>query len=231
MPASTSIRFLLAVTALSTAACLAQTTSAPCPADQPAAKPCTSAPSPQQPPAAPAPTQQFPFPGETNTPAVPAPNAPNPSAATAHPFPTEAAPDMPGEAPDNPSSSSNSSSSSSSSSGSNSGDTADTPDDPTPVRRKLPKVKNLQTPDERVDEDINVAKFYLNRGNYMAAYLRSKDAVKTEPNYAETHFSLAQAAEKMKKTDEAKAEYNAYLKLSPGGDNAKAAQKALESLH
>ncbi|GGG72898.1 hypothetical protein GCM10011585_14230 [Edaphobacter dinghuensis] len=99
------------------------------------------------------------------------------------------------------------------------------------MRRRLPKVQNLQTPDERVDEDINVAKFYYNRGNYMAAYLRSKDAVKTEPNYAETHFSLAQAAEKMKKTDEAKAEYTAYLKLSPGGDNAKAAQKALESLH
>lgn len=134
---------------------------------------------------------------------------------------------MPGEAP----SSSSPNSSSSSSSSSSSGDTADTPDTPTPpVRRRLPKVQNLQTPDERVDEDINVAKFYYNRGNYMAAYLRSKDAVKTEPNYAETHFSLAQAAEKMKKTDEAKAEYNAYLKLSPGGDNAKNAQKALEAL-
>jgi Tfp pilus assembly protein PilF len=92
-------------------------------------------------------------------------------------------------------------------------------------------VKNLQTPDERVDEDINVAKFYYSRENYMAAYLRSKDAVKTEPNYAETHFSLARAAEKMKKLDEAKAEYQTYLKLSPGGDNAKTAQKALESLH
>lgn len=81
-----------------------------------------------------------------------------------------------------------------------------------------------------MDEDINVAKFYYSRGNYMAAYMRSKDAVKTEPNYAETHFSLARAAEKMNKTDEAKAEYNAYLKLSPGGDNAKAAQKALVAL-
>ncbi len=137
---------------------------------------------------------------------------------------------MPGEAPS--SSSPDRSSGSSSSSSSSGDDTADTPDTPTPTptRRRLPKVKDLQTPDERVDEDITVAKFYLNRGSYMAAYLRSKDAVKTEPNYAETHFSLAQAAEKMKKTDEAKAEYNAYLKLSPGGDNAKTAQKALEAL-
>jgi Tfp pilus assembly protein PilF len=132
---------------------------------------------------------------------------------------------MPGEA-----AGSSSSSSSSSSSNSGSGDTPDT-STPTPTRRRLPKVKNLQTPDERVDEDLNVAKFYLNRGNFNAAYLRSKDAVKTEPDYAETHFSLAQAAQKMNKSDEAKAEYNAYLKLSPGGDNAKAARKALEELH
>jgi Tfp pilus assembly protein PilF len=128
---------------------------------------------------------------------------------------------MPGEAPD--------SSSSSSSSGSSSSDTPDTPT-PTPTRRRLPKVTNLQTPDERVDEDLRVAKFYFNLDNFKAAYLRSKDAVKTEPNYAPTHFSLAQAAEKMKKTDEAKAEYNAYLKLSPDGDDAKKAHKALEEL-
>lgn len=130
---------------------------------------------------------------------------------------------MPGEIPTSPGSSSSSSSSSS-------GDTPDTPT-PGPTRRRLPKVKNLQTPDERVDEDIRVAKFYLNRDNFIGAYMRSKDAVKTEPDYAETHFSLAQAAQKMKKTDEAKAEYNVYLKLSPGGDNAKAARKALEELH
>ncbi len=98
------------------------------------------------------------------------------------------------------------------------------------TRRKLPKVEKLQTPDERVDEDISVAKFYLNRGNFEAAYMRSKDAVKIEPDYAEAHFSLAQAAHKMKKMDEAKAEFNAYLKLAPDGDNAKAAQKALEEL-
>jgi len=138
---------------------------------------------------------------------------------------------MPGEAPSSSSSSDSSSSSNSSSSDSSStGDTPDTPT-PTPTRRRLPKVKNLQTPDERVDEDITVAKFYYSRENYMAAYLRSKDAVKMEPDYAETHFSLARAAEKMKKVDEAKAEYQTYLKLSPGGDNAKAARTALKSLH
>lgn len=122
--------------------------------------------------------------------------------------------------------------SSSSSSSSNSSDAGDIPDatKPSATRRKLPRVKNLQTPDERVDEDLNVAKFYLGRENFKAAYLRSKDAVNTEPDYAETHYSLAVAAQKMKKLDEAKAEYNAYLKLEPDGDNAKAARKALAEL-
>lgn len=101
---------------------------------------------------------------------------------------------------------------------------------PTSARKRLPKVQDLQTPDERVDEDLRVAKFYYNRDNFVAAYMRSKDAVKTEPDYAPTHFSLAQAAEKMKKLEEAKAEYNAYLKLAPEGDYAKAARKALEKL-
>lgn len=94
----------------------------------------------------------------------------------------------------------------------------------------MPKVQKLQTPDERVDEDIRVAKFYLNLDNFKAAYMRSKDAVQTEPDYAETHYSLAIAAQKLKKLDEAKAEYNTYLKLAPDGDNAKAARKALEGL-
>jgi Tfp pilus assembly protein PilF len=60
--------------------------------------------------------------------------------------------------------------------------------------------------------------------------MRSKDAVQTEPDYPESHYSLAVAAQKLKKLDEAKAEYNTYLKLAPDGDNAKAARKALDEL-
>lgn len=215
MSLRTPFRLLLAVSALSAAA-MAQTVPAPCTpttrnGTQTAAKPCTSNATPPAatPPASPA--QQFPFPGEANTPNTSAPNAPRPSADTAHPFPTES-PDLPGG---------DSSSSSSS----------DAPDaTPPSTRRKLPKVQKLQTPDERVDEDIRVAKFYLNLDNFKAAYMRSKDAVQTEPDYAETHYSLAIAAQKLKKLDEAKAEYNTYLKLAPDGDNAKAARKALEGL-
>lgn len=210
---------------------------APCPAQPPApnqnpdqtAKPC-SPPAPAQKKSA---AQQFPFPGEPAKPANP-PDSPAPAttpsgAAAQHPFPTQPPPRLPGD---------DSSSSSSSSSGDDPG--AATPGDtPTPggdppegtsVRRRLPKVQRVQTDDERVDEDLRVSQFYLSDENYQGAYLRAKDAVKVQPDYSATHFALAEVAEKMKKKDEAITEYQAYLKLDPDGEKAKAAKKALADL-
>lgn len=81
-----------------------------------------------------------------------------------------------------------------------------------------------------MDEDLRVASFYMDNDNLAGAYLRAKDAVKTEPDYSETHFMLAQVLEKMKKKDEAIAEYNAYLKMDPDGDRVTAVKKALAQL-
>jgi Tfp pilus assembly protein PilF len=67
--------------------------------------------------------------------------------------------------------------------------------------------------------------------NYQGAYLRAKDAVTIQPDYSATHFALAQIAEKLKKKDEAIAEYQAYLKLDPDGEKAKDAKKALDELN
>ena len=97
-------------------------------------------------------------------------------------------------------------------------------------RRKLPKVTKLQSDDDREAEDLEVAKFYLDAGNPMAAYLRSKDAVKLKPDDAEAHFSLAEAAAKLKKRDEAVAEFQAYLKIEPDGGHVKAVQRSLAQL-
>lgn len=77
---------------------------------------------------------------------------------------------------------------------------------------------------------MRVAKFYSGVGNYQGAYLRGKDAIKIMPNDAESHFVLAQAAQKLNRKDEAIAEYDQYLKLDPGGDWSKAAEKALGEL-
>jgi len=64
----------------------------------------------------------------------------------------------------------------------------------------------------------------------MGSYLRAQDAVKTQPDYPAGHFALAEAARRLKKNDEAAAEYKAYLKLEPDGDDAKSAEKALAEL-
>jgi tetratricopeptide (TPR) repeat protein len=239
-------RALLAVFALATTtAALAQTNppqtppAAPCPAanqnqNQPSSppppKPCT-------PPAAgtnkPSTAEQFPFPGEPAKPAS-TPDAPGPapaknSAATDNPFPTTPPPRLPGD-----NSGSSSSSSSSSSDSDNPPDIGpplkDEGTEGTSVHRKLPKVKKVQTDDERVDEDLNVAKFYMGDGNLQGAYLRAKDAVTVQPDYSNAHFALAQVAQKLKKKDEAVAEFKTYLKLDPEGEKKKEAQQALDEL-
>jgi hypothetical protein len=215
----------------------------PCPATQgqttgtdSSGKPCTpAAPDAHKPSTA----EQFPFPGSSTKTTTP-PDAPGtsaspssaapPSAATEHPFPTTPAPRLPGD---------NSSSNSSSSSSSSADDPDTTPDGPplkdegtegTSTRRKLPKVRKVQTDDERVDEDLKVAKFYMRDDNLPGAYLRAKDAVRVQPDYSAGHFALAEVAQKMKKKDEAVAEYQTYLKLDPDGEKAKDAQKALAEL-
>jgi tetratricopeptide (TPR) repeat protein len=235
VPIHSTTRAILGTLLLS-AASLAQTTppqnppAAPCPASNPApsqkqdqtAKPCT----PQTPHPKSA-AEEHPFPGGTAQPAAP-PDTPAPStapsdAATQHPFPTTPAPK-----PADPDSSSSSSSA-------DDPDTAPQPpsgdDTIHPSRRRLPKVKKVQTDDERVDEDITVAKFYMNDENYQGAYLRAKDAVSVQPDYSLAHFTLAQVLQKMKKKDEAVAEYQLYLKLDPDGEKAKDAKKALAELH
>jgi tetratricopeptide (TPR) repeat protein len=218
---------------------------APCPApnqtpDQ-AAKPCPP-PAVKKPSAA----EQFPFPGETAKPANPpanapdspapsssAPDSPAPSttpsdAAAQHPFPTQTPPKLPGD--DSSSSSSRSPDDADTVPGDDSATKGDNPPEGTSVHRKLPKVKRVQTDDERVDEDLNVAKFYFRDENYQGAYLRAKDAINVQPDYSTPHFVLAQIAQKMKKKDEAITEYQTYLKLDPEGEKAKEAHKALAEL-
>ncbi|CAN5689647.1 hypothetical protein BH10ACI4_BH10ACI4_38190 [soil metagenome] len=211
-------------------------------------KPCTA---PCIPPASDAPdaapSKKFPYPGEskpapqTTSPDVPdapsgTPGAQTPAAQTpaapAKQFP------YPGESRPADSGSSSSSSSGSSSSSDSLDPTAnpaaanaddDTPTDKFP-RRRLPKVRNLQTDDERENEDLTVAKFYRSKGNWNAAYLRSKDAVKHGPDDPDAHLLLAESALKLNKKDEAAAEYNALLKLDASEDQVKKARKGLEAL-
>ncbi|MCU1321540.1 MAG: Tetratricopeptide 2 repeat-containing protein [Acidobacteriaceae bacterium] len=217
---------------------------APTNPQKPCTAPCTvpATPAPDTPD--PAPSKKFPYPGESkpasqsSSPDVP--DAPSGTSGTQTPAAPGAAPSKqfpyPGES--HPADTGGSSSSSSSSS--DSPDPAANPaaaanaDDDTPTdkfpRRRLPKVRNLQTDEERESEDLTVAKFYRSKGNWNAAYLRSKDAVKHGPDDPDAHLLLAESALKLNKKDEAAAEYNALLKLDASEEQVKTAHKALERL-
>lgn len=172
-------------------------------------------------------------------------------AGKAFPFPGGSTPNMPddpdmpapvGQPEDQPSSSSSSSSSASTPDSPAVPDVADAPgpkgqyDDNDTTAPKLKDKSRKKTPPPqtdtaRVDEDLSIAKYYGQSGNRMGAYLRAKDAVKTQPEYAEAHFVLGEAARRLGKNDEAAVEFREYLKLAPDGEHAKSAEKALDQLH
>ena len=243
--------------AFSAAVCVAQTAPASNPAPctvAPQPEPCGTKPATSAKPDA---AQKFPFPGEPSTPpaappsigGVPdAPDAPSTAAPAAKGDATKKFP-FPGE-PGKPDLDSSGSSSSSSSTDDaapiDPSAAADTnvPADPglkdkgsegtTSGRHILHRVNpvgtKLQTPDERVAEDLDVAHFYTQTGDLEGAYLRSKDAVKTEPDDPDAHFALAEIAAKLNKADEAIAEYNACLKLDASDKQIKESRKALARL-
>ncbi len=98
------------------------------------------------------------------------------------------------------------------------------------LHRVNPPGTKLQSPDEREKEDLSVAHFYTQTGDLQGAYLRSQDAVKTAPDDSDAHFALAEIALKMKKWDEAIAEYKACLKLDPTEKESSKAHKELNRL-
>ena len=225
------------------APCAAQATSGAqsAPSDNPA--PCSVAPEPQPcgttptPPGKASAKEKFPFPGEAGAigpsaspslSGVPqAPDANGPTAAekkdAAKEFP------FPGDAAKRDASSPEAGGSSSSSS-SNSGDDASPADSSAPgladkgsegsatpgrhlLHRLNPVGTKLQTIDEREQEDLDVAHFYIQSGDLQGAYLRDQDAVKVAPDDPDAHIALAEIALKLHKPDVAAAEYNACLKI------------------
>jgi hypothetical protein len=181
----------------------------------------------------------------------PAPLNPGVPADKKFPFPGEsgAAATPGGTGFNSGSSSSSSSSSGSADSESNPADAASSPDtsgrpelqdkgsegqQTQPGRHLLHRVNppgtKLQSPAERAAEDLDIARFYMDSGDLAGAYSRSQDAVKLQPDDPEAHFTLAEAASKLNKRDEAINHYQQCLKLDPIDKQAKAARKALARL-
>ena len=187
----------------------------PFPGDAPYSAPAASSSAPKT----------FPFPEDADKPI--APEAPATPAGKAFPFPDDASKGAP-----------ESSSSSSSSSSTDAADTPANPDKPAfadkgssgSTRASRRKLVVKEDPAAREAEDLQISHYYMTTGNYLAAYLRAKDALNTIPDDPLAHFAIAESARKLKKTDEAVAEFKLYLKLDPDGEKAKAAQRALDEI-
>jgi tetratricopeptide (TPR) repeat protein len=79
-------------------------------------------------------------------------------------------------------------------------------------------------------KDVEVGDFYFKRKNYRAAEDRYREALFYKDNDAIATFRLAVCLEKLDRQNEARAEYENYLKILPHGPQAEEAQKAIERL-
>ncbi len=222
----------------------------PFPGSQPAAAPSdAAAPTPQANPAVPAApgqnaVQRFPFPGDTPSTETPAPA----SSSSAPPAPDSSQSPLKDAGSSGSSSSSSSSPSDARSSGSGDNNPGysssnagpDLPDDdpnapmPTPQhhasRKKLPAPEKALSVDDKEAEDLQVAGFYQNDGNFKAAYDRAKEAVSLVDDDPAAHLALADAARKLGKLDEAETNYKKTLALDPIPKMRKAAEKSLKDM-
>lgn len=79
-------------------------------------------------------------------------------------------------------------------------------------------------------KDIEVGDFYFKQGDYIGAESRYREALYYKTNDAIATYRLGVCLEKMHRADEAREEYEAYLRILPDGPEAKHARKALDRL-
>src|SRR5258708_3962368 len=79
-------------------------------------------------------------------------------------------------------------------------------------------------------KSVEVGDFYFKRRNYRAAEERYREALRYKDNDAVATIRLAICLEKLGILDDARAEYESYLKILPHGPQAPEAQKAIDRL-
>jgi tetratricopeptide (TPR) repeat protein len=82
----------------------------------------------------------------------------------------------------------------------------------------------------RAAKDIEVGDFYFKRQNYRAAEERYREALQFKKDDAVATIRLAISLDKLGVLDDARAEYESYLKILPHGPEAGQAQKALDRM-
>jgi len=79
-------------------------------------------------------------------------------------------------------------------------------------------------------KSVEVGDFYFKRKNYRAAEDRYREALRYKDNDAVATIRLAVSMEKLGELEDARAEYESYLRILPHGPQAGEAQKAIERL-
>jgi len=79
-------------------------------------------------------------------------------------------------------------------------------------------------------KDVEVGDFYFKKKNYAGAESRYREALYYKDNDAVATFRLAVCLEKMNRPDDARQEYESYLKILPHGPQAEDAKKAIARL-
>jgi Flp pilus assembly protein TadD len=92
-------------------------------------------------------------------------------------------------------------------------------------------ISELHTWDpHKAAKDVEVGDFYFRRRNYRAAEDRYREALRYKDNDAVATIRLAECLEKLGISDDARAEYESYLRIVPHGPQVSEAQKAIERL-
>jgi tetratricopeptide (TPR) repeat protein len=79
-------------------------------------------------------------------------------------------------------------------------------------------------------KDVEVGKFYMDKGDVDAAIGRFENAVKLKSNFAEPHFLLGKCYDKKGIRREALRHYEEYLNIAPNGPDAKKAESRVKKL-
>jgi tetratricopeptide (TPR) repeat protein len=79
-------------------------------------------------------------------------------------------------------------------------------------------------------KSVEVGDYYFKRKNYRAAEDRYREALRYKDNDAMATIRLAVCLEKLGILDDARAEYESYLKILPHGPQSVEAQKAIDRL-
>ena len=83
----------------------------------------------------------------------------------------------------------------------------------------------------KASKDVEVGDFYFKKKNYAAAESRYREALYYKENDAVATYRLAICLEKLDRPDDARSEYESYLKILPNGPEAADAKKAFERLN